>query len=132
MVDPIRPFTVAARAVEAVWGGGRLRDLLGRDLPTGRPIGETWEVHDDDLIEGGSFAGQPLGQVAGRAGEALVGRRGASSCGPGRSFPLLLKFIDATAMLSVQVHPSDADPPGGAGKTEAYYVLEARPGAKLY
>jgi mannose-6-phosphate isomerase len=130
-MESLSPFTVAPRAVEAVWGDGRLRDLLGRDLPADRPIGETWEVHDEDRVEGGPLAGATLAEAAARAGEALLGRRGRAAVGPTRAFPLLLKFIDAAAMLSVQVHPTDQDEPG-RGKTEAYYVLEARPGAKLY
>ena len=130
-MESLSPFTVVPRAVEAVWGDGRLRDLLGRDLPADRPIGETWEVHDEDRVEGGPLAGATLAEAAARAGEALLGRRGRAAVGPTRAFPLLLKFIDAAAMLSVQVHPTDQDEPG-RGKTEAYYVLEARPGAKLY
>lgn len=125
------PFTVAPRSVEAVWGDGRLRDLLGRDLPGDHPIGETWEVHDENRVESGPLAGLTLAAAAARAGTALLGRRGALAGGAHRVFPLLLKFIDASGMLSVQVHPSDRDEPG-RGKTEAYYVLEARPGAKLY
>ncbi len=51
-------------------------------------------------------------------------------------FPLLLKFLDAHEMLSVQVHPSDAHadllPAGETGKTEAWVVLEAGPESRIY
>jgi mannose-6-phosphate isomerase len=51
-------------------------------------------------------------------------------------FPLLLKFLDACEMLSVQVHPSDLQtnyiPPGEHGKTEAWVVLEAGPKSRIY
>src|SRR5438045_3649517 len=106
-MEILHPFTVAPRAVEAVWGDGRLRDLLGRDLPADRPIGETWEVHDEDRVESGPLAGARLADAAARAGEALLGTRGRRAGGPTRAFPLLLKFIDAAYMLSVQVHPTD-------------------------
>ena len=51
-------------------------------------------------------------------------------------FPLLFKFLDAHRTLSVQVHPNDAaagklDPPD-LGKTEAWVVLAAEPGSKIY
>jgi mannose-6-phosphate isomerase len=53
-----------------------------------------------------------------------------------RRFPLLLKFLDAREMLSVQVHPGDAHPdlipPGESGKTEAWVVIEAGNGSRIY
>jgi mannose-6-phosphate isomerase len=53
-----------------------------------------------------------------------------------RRFPLLLKFLDAREMLSVQVHPSDAYPDlipaGETGKTEAWVVIEANKGSRIY
>jgi mannose-6-phosphate isomerase len=66
-----------------------------------------------------------------RHGEALVGRHH-----PQRQFPLLYKYLDACEMLSVQVHPNDEqaarlDPPD-LGKTEAWVVLAADPGSKVY
>ncbi len=51
-------------------------------------------------------------------------------------FPLLLKFLDVSKMLSVQVHPSDVQtdliPSGDTGKTEAWVVLEKGPRARIY
>ena len=53
-----------------------------------------------------------------------------------RRFPLLLKFLDAHEMLSVQVHPPDANksllPPGETGKTEAWVVVETSPESRIY
>jgi mannose-6-phosphate isomerase len=51
-------------------------------------------------------------------------------------FPLLLKLLDSRDALSVQVHPDDAGAArlkeGELGKTEAWYILEADPGACIY
>src|SRR6202012_972575 len=51
-------------------------------------------------------------------------------------FPLLLKFLDAKEVLSVQVHPSDDQkkyiPKGDTGKTEAWVVLDTGAGSKIY
>jgi mannose-6-phosphate isomerase len=51
-------------------------------------------------------------------------------------FPLLLKFLDAHEMLSVQVHPTAANmdlvPAGGTPKTEAWVVLEAATKSRIY
>jgi mannose-6-phosphate isomerase len=68
--------------------------------------------------------------VAGTGGE-LLGRHH-----PQPRFPLLFKFLDASKMLSVQVHPDDAgaaklEPPD-LGKTEAWVILAAEPGSLLY
>lgn len=44
---------------------------------------------------------------------------------------LLVKYIFTSEALSVQVHPSDADAPGGRGKEECWLVTSAEPGARL-
>jgi mannose-6-phosphate isomerase len=53
-----------------------------------------------------------------------------------RRFPLLLKYLDAREMLSVQVHPADAQtdllPLRETGKTEAWVVLEAGTKSNIY
>ncbi len=54
----------------------------------------------------------------------------------GGPYPLLVKVIQADQSLSVQVHPDDEtaallEGPGNVGKTECWYVLDAKPGAKL-
>jgi mannose-6-phosphate isomerase len=72
--------------------------------------------------------------VARRDGPSLVGRNAAARTGA--HFPLLLKLLDASEWLSVQVHPDDAtarrlEGPEAVGKTEAWYVLDAEPGAEL-
>jgi mannose-6-phosphate isomerase len=56
----------------------------------------------------------------------------------GAAFPLLIKLLDAAEPLSIQVHPDDgyaaAHPSaaGDLGKTEAWWVLDAAPGATLW
>lgn len=115
------------------WGGGRLAALLGKSAPPGAVIGESWEIAslpgDESHVRGGSAAGASLKQLVGAWGAALLGR---ARLVDGR-FPLLLKFLDARENLSVQVHPL----PGGAApaatvKHEAWYVIDAAPGATMY
>ena len=53
----------------------------------------------------------------------------------GSRFPLLIKFIDAHADLSIQVHPNDElakKRHNSFGKTEMWYVIHAGEGAALY
>ncbi len=117
-----------------VWGGRRLHTVLGRDLPDGEDIGESWEVVDlpsaVSHVDGGPLDGTGLDHlVRERAGE-LLGRSAPASDG---RFPVLVKLLDAHHMLSVQVHPSAARVAQAAGrpKTEAWFVLHAEPEAEL-
>ena len=64
-------------------------------------------------------------------GSDLLGRHH-----PQDHFPLLFKFLDVPQNLSVQVHPDDEqaarlDPPD-RGKSEAWFVLSAEPGRRVY
>ena len=134
---PLTPLRFRPLFKPAIWGGARLRPWLGAPV-SDEPTGEAGVLSDQgsnhsEIIEG-SAAGLTLRQLLEQSPERVLGRTRALD---GR-FPLLLKFIDARAALSVQVHPDDArarkfEPQGpGIGKTEAWLVLEAEPGAKLY
>ena len=111
-----------------VWGGRRLAVEMGKKLPTDAPYGESWEMHDTSVVANGALQGLALGELLSVYGAALTGS-------PTDSFPLLAKMIDASAWLSIQVHPNDrqageleGEP---RGKTEAWVVLSADVGAKL-
>ena len=119
-----------------LWGGRHLANLLSAPLPGDGPIGEAWILSDRDghesIVAEGPFKGQSLTELLARSPEAMLGK-----FAPRFShFPLLLKFLDAREMLSVQVHPSDQDtkylPPGGLGKTEAWIVLETGSKSQVY
>jgi mannose-6-phosphate isomerase len=96
-------------------------------LPEG-PIGEAWLLSDRDdhasHVSNGSLKGQTLHQLMQRFPEELMGPWASRFS----RFPLLLKFLDARKMLSVQVHPST----GQDAKTEAWVVLEAGPDCKIF
>ncbi len=121
---------------DRLWGGRHLGDLLSAPLPDDGPIGEAWLLSDRDdhpsLVANGSLKGRTLGQLCELFPEQLLGKL----AGRFRRFPLLLKFLDAHEMLSVQVHPTDSDvdllPVGETGKTEAWVVLEAEPESRIY
>ncbi len=128
-VMTLAPFQLTPDFRERVWGGQRLR-------PGTPPIGEAWVVYEHNRVATGLYAGRTLGEVAadGSSGEALLGRRAA--CLWGARFPLLIKLLDCADWLSVQVHPDDAqavrlEGPGHFGKTEAWHILEADPGAQI-
>ena len=116
-------------------GGRRLGTVLGKSLADGNNYAESWEIvdhqEDQSVVAGGPLAGCPLQQLVTRYGVQLFGRHH-----PQEQFPLLFKFLDSQKRLSVQVHPNDEqarqlDPPD-LGKTEAWVVLAAEPGSKIY
>jgi mannose-6-phosphate isomerase len=119
-----------------LWGGRRLANLLAAPLPGDGPIGEAWILSDrpdhPSQVANGPLKGRTIGQLMEQCQEQLMGRL----AGRFPRFPLLLKFLDAQQMLSVQVHPSDAHkdllPAGESGKTEAWVVLEAGTDSRIY
>lgn len=118
------------------WGGRKLGELLGKTLPDEQPYGESWELSDlpeaQSRVSSGPLAGSSLAELIGTRCPDLMG-----DCDLllGR-FPLLFKFIDARETLSVQVHPDEVACARLGGdarpKTEAWCILHADPGAKLY
>lgn len=119
---------------DRVWGGRSL-ERFGFRMPEGR-IGEAWTIGDHPngttKVMNGELAGLGLDQVREQYGKAFFGAKGFSEK-TGR-FPLLIKLLDCEDDLSVQVHPNDDYsrlPQGELGKTEMWYVLDAKPGAKI-
>lgn len=135
--EPLSPMRLRPLFKTAIWGGTRLRPFLGETSST-EPTGEAWILSDQgdshsEIVEG-SAAGRTLRQLLETDSHRVLG----STPDLAGRFPLLLKFIDAKAPLSVQVHPDDEkarrlEPQSpGIGKTEAWLTLEAEPEAKLY
>lgn len=137
---------------QRIWGGHRLYQVLGRPVPPALrsvPLGESWELADlpPGAVQPGSAGAAPDGSLSSviangpRAGQKLhevIGANVAAVLGTGASngyFPLLIKFLDARENLSVQVHPDAGymqTHPGTHLKSEAWYVLAAQPGGKIY
>jgi mannose-6-phosphate isomerase len=118
-----------------LWGGRRLGELLRAPLPEG-PVGEAWLLSDREdhpsLVSDGPLKGQSISQLMKQSKEDVLGKTLARF----DRFPLLLKFLDVSKRLSVQVHPSDAltkyIPVGDSGKTESWVVLDAGPESLIY
>jgi mannose-6-phosphate isomerase len=128
------PLSLERRLDSRIWGGDTLGPWLGlADAPP--QLAESWQVYEHNRVAGGPYAGETLAEVARRHGADLIGTRSFERYGA--DFPLLAKFIDAADNLSVQVHPDDEyahrmeAASGFYGKTEAWYILRAAPGADL-
>ena len=98
--------------------------------------GETWEISgvksDVSVVADGMLAGESLAELLEKCKEELVGKNNYERFG--NTFPLLVKFIDASEDLSIQVHPDDElakQRHNSFGKTEMWYVVEADPGSTL-
>ena len=126
--EPIRMTPAFRTGRKTPWGGSRLRDVYGKNIPE-VPAGESLEVSCIPGLESRDGRGRTLTEVIAADPEGMVGKYA------GKPFPLLLKLIDAREPLSVQVHPDDAyagEHEGGKlGKTEAWLILEAPEGAEL-
>lgn len=115
---------------ETIWGGSRLAEF-GCKLPS-EHVGECWAIsahpNGDDTVASGTYAGMHLSQL-------WAEHRSLFGNAAGDRFPLLTKIIDAAADLSIQVHPDDAyariHENGSLGKTECWYILDAKPGATI-
>jgi len=118
---------------ERVWGGRALETTLGRTLPPGRPIGESWEIVDrpeaQSVVDGGEYDGLTLRELIQRHAAEVMGPRWPAD----KPFPILVKWLDCRERLSLQVHPPAAMAPslGGEPKTENWYVAAAEPGSHL-
>jgi len=119
---------------QRIWGGQELREVFNKDIPADEKIGESWELADlpDDksVIANGELAGQTLSSAIEKYPKEITGDE--NFAGP---FPLLIKFLDAEDVLSVQVHPdSETCRRLGKGepKTECWYIISAAPGAVIY
>jgi mannose-6-phosphate isomerase len=133
MSFPAYPMLLVPRLDPKIWGGRRLETILGKNLPSGDRIGESLESDARSQVANGVLAGQSIEQLIEIDARTLLGTGGMLASEPFNDFPLLAKFIDASDTLSVQVHPNDeeAAPLGKRGKTEAWYIVDADPGATL-
>lgn len=118
---------------ERVWGGRGIETQLGRELPSAQPFGESWDLVDrpeaQSMIVAGPYQGMSLRQALQAHTTAIMG----NTWSPDRPFPILVKWLDCQARLSLQVHPPAAVAAAlqGEPKTENWYIADASPGASL-
>jgi mannose-6-phosphate isomerase len=121
------PFTLETRYQPRVWGGYRLGGGSER-------IGEAWCAYEGNRISSGPLQAMTLDDAGAELGEKLLGSNPIAR--NGRRFPILTKLLDAQDWLSIQLHPDDEQArelagPGQLGKTEAWHLLDAEPGAEI-
>jgi len=121
---------------DKIWGGQKIRTVLGKDFSPLPNCGETWEIsgvrENVSRVKEGEWKGCDLLSLIDHYRDELVGTSVFEKYGD--EFPLLVKFIDANDDLSIQVHPDDQlayERHKSFGKTEMWYVFQADEGAKL-
>ncbi|MDM8158843.1 mannose-6-phosphate isomerase [Labilibaculum sp. K2S] len=121
---------------DKIWGGNKLKTVLNKDFSPLPNAGESWEISgvegDISVVSNGFLAGNNLEELIEIYMGDLVGDHVYENFGV--EFPLLIKFIDANDVLSIQVHPDDElskERHNAYGKTEMWYVIEADKGSEL-
>ncbi len=119
--------------MERIWGGRKLADLFGKNLPANKRIGESWEIVDrpeaQSVVSNGPLKGKTVHELWSQHRQEIFGTLTETA-----RFPLLVKLLDAQEKLSLQVHPPEkiAAKLGGESKTECWYVAAADTGAELF
>lgn len=128
MEKKLYPLRFTPIIKEKIWGGSRLRDVLGKEAS--EKAGESWEISgvtgDISVVANGFLAGNNIQELVEVYMGDLVGDKIYEKFG--LVFPLLIKYIDASEILSVQVHPDDElakSRHNSFGKTEMWYIMES-------
>ena len=135
-MSTLYPFKFSPIYKEKVWGGNRLKNILGRDISAEKKFGESWDLSgvegDVSVVSNGFLKDNTLEEII----EVYMGDIVGDSVFDkfGLTFPLLIKFIDANDNLSIQVHPDDIEAKkrhNSFGKTEMWHVIDCDKGSKL-
>jgi mannose-6-phosphate isomerase len=133
--EPLYPLRFKPILRRLIWGGRRLGTVLNKPIGNESDYAESWEVSDYrdqmSLVKNGNLADTTIRDLVQSRANELLG----NALGPRHQFPLLVKFIDAHQVLSVQVHPDDAKGrllANDNGKTETWVILDTEPGSLIY
>jgi mannose-6-phosphate isomerase len=120
---------------QKIWGGNKLVNILHKESKD-KNIGESWEISgvEDNvsIVANGKLKGVSLKELVQKYKGSLVGDKNYQTFND--KFPLLIKFIDASQDLSVQVHPNNElakKRHNSFGKTEMWYIMEAEANSNL-
>ena len=114
---------------ERVWGGTNFESKLGRELPKGKVIGESWEMVDRPEAQSTTEDGKTIRELIQADPEGIMGAGYPAE----KPFPILVKWLDCQEKLSLQVHPPADIAPNlnGEPTTENWYIADAEPHATL-
>lgn len=130
--EPFYPLEPSFK--DYLWGGNKIRDCFGKKSPL-PVIAESWEISahpaGQSIVKFGENKGLSLGLLLSKLGKECLGWKSQAF----DRFPLLVKFIDAQDILSIQVHPYDDYSlmvENEYGKNEMWYVMDCADDAYIY
>lgn len=134
-MNELYPLKFTPILKDKIWGGQKLNSILNKKSASDK-CGESWEISgvegDISVVCEGFLAGNELPDLLEIYMGDLAGDKVFETFG--LQFPLLVKFIDASQMLSIQVHPNDTlafERHKSFGKTEMWYIMQSDEGAEL-
>ncbi|MBR2479979.1 MAG: class I mannose-6-phosphate isomerase [Clostridia bacterium] len=130
----LRPLKLKPAVRTYIWGGTKLKELWGKESDTDT-IAECWELSmytdSESIIDDPAFYEYTLSKLQRKYPEFFGDKVNDYS-----KFPILVKLLDASADLSIQVHPDDvyamAREGGQLGKNEVWYIADAEEGSAIY
>ena len=132
----VEPLFLKPTFKDYIWGGKKLKDIFNKDVENTECTAESWEVstnkNGESVIRNGEYEEKTLTELYNdiKLRNEIFGTR----CENMKEFPLLIKFIDASKSLSVQVHPDDEyakKVENANGKTEMWYLVGTDRDAEL-
>ncbi len=130
----LRPLKLKPAVRSYIWGGTKLKEIWGKESDTDT-IAECWELSmytdSESIIDDPAFYEYTLSKLQRNYPEFFGDKVNDYS-----KFPILIKLLDASADLSIQVHPDDvyamAREGGQLGKNEVWYIADAEEGSAIY
>lgn len=135
MINKLKPMFFKPVYKNVVWGGNNISRIFKRNI-SDNDIGESWELsaYPNKLskIKNSDFMEKDLLELFNNklVRKDIFGNH----CMKMEKFPILIKFIDATKNLSIQVHPDDdyaKKYENDLGKNELWYIMECKKDAKI-
>ncbi len=129
-MNELYPLKFRPQFKKKIWGGSKIHFFLKKAYAPSVECGESWEIsavqNNISVVKNGFLKGNSLQEIVETYLGDVVGDKIYQRFGI--EFPLLVKFIDATQNLSLQVHPNDKvakERHNAYGKTELWYILHS-------
>lgn len=120
----MKPLILGSLPDYTIWGADNISKARGED----KAYGTWWEVSAHPYCQ------SPVLNMPGKNLLEVIEENPEEVLGPGLGLHEMLRlaWLDTKDRLSIQVHPQDDNAPeGDFGKSESWYVLDAKPGATL-